>query len=98
DADAADVRFVDDGPDLHLCQILGDQKQAGRGQARHHGLADVDAAIDDYAADRRDNGRVIEVLLGLLEGGGGLVDLGAADLFAGLRDFEGGLGGVPLGL
>ena len=67
--DAADVGLVDRHPDLHALEVLGDQEQAGGVQAGHDGLADVDAAVDDDAFDRRGDRAVAQVALGPLQRG-----------------------------
>ena len=67
--DAADVGFVDAGVDLHLRQVGGDDEQRRRRHAGRDGLADVDAALNDDAVDRRRDHRVVEVDLILIDRG-----------------------------
>ena len=50
--DLADVGFVDVGQDPHLAQVLGDDEEHRRLEARDHGGARVDAARHDDAVDR----------------------------------------------
>ncbi|MBV6418272.1 MAG: hypothetical protein CMLOHMNK_03082 [Steroidobacteraceae bacterium] len=65
--DRSDVAFGDGRDDLHLGEILRDQEQLRRRQARGDRLADVDIALDDDAVDRRDDFRVGEILAGAIE-------------------------------
>ena len=51
--DAADVGLVDVGVHLHLRQVRGDDEERRRLHAGGHRLADVHAALDDDAVDRR---------------------------------------------
>ena len=103
--DLAYVGLVHRDPDLHARQVLGEQEQAGRAEARHDRLPDVDAAVDDDAFDRRLDGAVSEVPLGPVEAGRslahrglGLADGGLGDGHVGLGHLEGRLVGVVLGL
>ena len=66
-ADAADVGLVDVREDLHLREVLRDHEERRRLERRRDGLADVVAAAHDDPVDRRDDARVREVRLGLLE-------------------------------
>ena len=83
--DRADVRLVDRRPDLQAAQVLGDQEEARGIQAGDDGLADVDAAVEDDALDRRADRRVSEV-------DGGLLEIGPGDGQRALADGQGGLG------
>ena len=65
--DAADVGFVDVRVDLHLRQVGGDDEERRRLHAGRDRLADVDAALDDDAVNRRRDDRVIEVDLVLVD-------------------------------
>ena len=65
--DPADIGFVHRHPDLHLRQVLGDQKQARCIETGHHGLADVHAPVNDDAFDRRLDGAEIQISLRLVE-------------------------------
>ena len=70
----ADIRFAHVGIDLHLRQVLGDQKQRRRLKAGGDGLADVDIARDHRAVNRRDDVGIVEIDLRLLEVGLLLLD------------------------
>ena len=91
--DVADVGLVDGHPDLHPRQVLGDQEQARRVQAGDHGLADVDAAVDDDALDRRLDGAVAEVALRPLNAARAWATAAWADRHVGLGHLVGGLVG-----
>ena len=67
--DAADVGLVDVRVDLHLRQVGRDDEQRRRLHARGDRLADVHAALDHDAVDRRGDGAVIEVDLRLVQVG-----------------------------
>ena len=86
--EAADVRLVHARLDLHLRQVLGDREEDRRLQARRDGLADVDLPRHDDAVDRRQDRRVIEIDLRLLEAGVLLIDLRARRHQHGLGDAE----------
>ena len=73
--DAADVRLVEVGDDLHLRQVGGEDEQRRRLHAGGDRLADVHVARDDQAVDRRGDDRVLEVDLVLVERGLRLRDL-----------------------
>ena len=45
-----------------LREVVGDEEELRRGEARGDGLADVDVALDDDAVDRRVDVGVLEVL------------------------------------
>ena len=53
--------------DLHLREVVCDRKDYRRLQTRGHGLADIDAARDDLAIDRRCDGAMLEISLSLVE-------------------------------
>ena len=88
----ADIGLVDRGPDLHPLQILGDQEQARRIEARDDRLADVDAAIDDHAFDRRLDRAVAEIRLGPFKIRLGVAQVGVRLGDSGLRVRQTGIG------
>ena len=61
---------------LHVAQVLCDDEELGRLQARRHGLADVDAALDHDAVHRRADLGALEVDLRLRERRLALLDRG----------------------
>ena len=71
-----DIGFVDVGGNLHVAQIVGDQKQGGRLQARGDRLAELDIALDHHAVDRRADIGVLEIDLDLPHHRFALSDLG----------------------
>src|SRR6266576_126276 len=50
--DATDIGFVHCDPNLHLRQVLGDEKEARSVKAGDHGLSNVHTAVDDHSFDR----------------------------------------------
>jgi hypothetical protein len=65
--DAADIRFVDVGVDLHLGQVGGDDEERRRLHACRDRLADVDISLCHDSVDWRGDDRVIEVDLALVD-------------------------------
>ena len=61
DAKAADLGLVDRYLDLHVAQVLGDQKQLGRCETDCHSLTRLDRALDDDAVDRCTDDRPTEI-------------------------------------
>jgi hypothetical protein len=103
--DPADIRLVDVGVDLHLGQVGGDDEERRRLHARGDRLADVDAALNDDAVDRRFDHGVREVdlvlvdrRLRLADGGLGLRHGGLLRLQTGLRRVDGDLRAIELAL
>ena len=94
--DAADIGFVDGRPDLHLRQIPRDEEQARCVQAGNDCLADVHAAINDDAADRRVDGAEIQIALRLVQIGLRLRDSRTGDGDIGLGDFIIRLAGIEV--
>ena len=96
--DAADVRLVEVGDDLHLREIGREDEQGRRRHAGGHRLADVHIARDDQPVDRRADDRVLQVDLVLVERRARLRDLRlrGADLRVDRSDVD--LGGLQLAL
>ena len=95
---AADVRFVEVGDDLHLREIGRQNEQGRRRHAGGNRLPDVDIAGDDQSVDRRADDRVLKVDLVLVERGARLSDLRLrrADLCVDRSDVD--LGGLQFAL
>ena len=75
---APNIRFADVRIDLHLREILGDEKENRRLQTRRHRLANVDAPGDHNTIDRSTDGGVFEVQRCRLQRRLCLVDLGGS--------------------
>ena len=65
----ADVCFGNGQLDLHLGQILSNQKQGGGTEARGYGLTGIHIPGHHHATDRSKDGRTIEIYLSALNGG-----------------------------
>ena len=61
--DIANIGLVDRRPYLHALEVFGNQKEARRIEAGHHGLPDVNPPIDDNAFDRRADRAIAEIAL-----------------------------------
>ena len=68
-ADAADVGLIEVRHDLHLGQVRGEDEQRRRLHAGGDRLADVDAARNHQAVNRRLDDRVLQVDLVLVDRG-----------------------------
>ena len=80
---APNVRFADVRIDLHLREILSDEKEDRGLQTRCHSLANIDTPGNDNTIDRSTDGGVFEVQLCCLQRCSGLVDLGCSGQFLG---------------
>ncbi len=79
-------------------QVLGDEEQAGGVEAGDHGLADVDAAVDDGAPNRRFDRAIAEVDSCRIHRGFVLADRCHSHCHVGLGHFIIGQGGIVVGI
>ncbi len=93
-AHVADIRFADVGIDLHLGQVLGDQKQRRGLETGRDGLSDVDIARHHRAVHRRHDVGVVQADFGLCQRRLPLLDRGPVESDLGLRHSIGTLRGV----
>jgi hypothetical protein len=91
--DATDVGFGYIGVDLHFGEIIGDNEEDRRVEARRDGLSHVHAARNDHAIHGRINRAVRQIHLGLLnrslldlDGRLGLMEVGHRLVVVGMRD------------